>query len=380
MRNTAPHELEQRLARSHGRRHCVLTGRASSALYASFRSLPDTGGKIVFPAILCPQPVNAALYAGFTPLFCDVSAENANLDPAALEELLAREEGIAAVVAAHLYGEPADMEQIAAIAEKAGAVLIEDTAQAMGGSLGARPLGSFGAVSVLSFGRTKVLDAGGGGAALTDDTALARRIAEEAALLPPRPADLAKQAGEYRSFYYRLREMAGDDPRLNALFLPLPEIYRDIHLYRFEEGRAEELLKRLDTLGREVARRRTKAALYAERLSRPEVRQLKRDPGGVPWRFNLLLAPDERQAITEGLREAGFDASNWYPALPKWYESGRAQDPGLFPNAAAIEAGVLNLWLDKATDEARIEAGCAALNTLLDGMGSKPMQGKATTG
>jgi dTDP-4-amino-4,6-dideoxygalactose transaminase len=366
MPNAAPRELEQRLAIRHGRRHCILAGRASSALYAIFRALPKKGDKIVFPAILCPQPANAALYAGFTPLFCDVSAETANLDPAALEDLLARETGIVAVVAAHLYGEPAEMERIAAATDKAGAVLIEDAAQAMGGTLGKRPLGSFGAVSVLSFGHTKLLDAGDGGAALTDDASLAQRIAEEAARLPPRPGDLAEQAAEYRALYYRLREMAGEDPRLNALFLPLPEMYRDIHLYRFDEARAEELLARLDTLDEEVARRRAKAALYAARLARPEVRQLKRSPGGVPWRFNLLLPPQQRQAITEALRTAGFDASHWYPALPKWYEQGRAQDPARFPNAAAIEAGVLNLWLDKATDEARIKACCAALNKLLD--------------
>ncbi|MFQ5953462.1 MAG: DegT/DnrJ/EryC1/StrS family aminotransferase [Kiloniellales bacterium] len=353
--------LAQRIAELHGRRHCILTGRATSALTLAFRALSAEGGRIVFPAILCPQPANAALYAGFEPLFCDVSAADANLDPGALRRLLSEENDVVAVVFAHLYGEAADMKHLAEVCQDFGVVPIEDAAQAMGASLDGRPLGSFGEMSVLSFGRTKVLDVGDGGAVMTEDDRLAEKLADAAAKLPPRPAGMAGLQAEYRALYYRLKAMADENPRLNRLFLPLPEMYRNLYLYQFDPARADALSRGLDRLDEEVALRRRKAAIYAERLDQSNVRLLKRQPGGVPWRFNLLLPPERQTEITEGLRRAGFDASNWYPALPKWYATGREQDLGLFENAHQIERGVLNLWLDAATDEVRIRACCAAL-------------------
>jgi len=95
--------------------------------------------------------------------------------------------GVGAVVIAHLFGVPVDPDPVRTVAERAGALLIEDAAQGAGASLRGRPLGSFGDLVVLSFGRGKGITAGRGGALLAHGeaaTALVARARSE--LLPPR--------------------------------------------------------------------------------------------------------------------------------------------------------------------------------------------------
>lgn len=364
---TRQRELENRLAELCGRRFCILTGRAASALYLAFRSLPAGGRRIVLPAILCPAPANAALYAGFEPLFCDVSMTDANLSVTDLEKLLAEHDDIAGIMPAHLYGHPANMTSIEALARRHEVPVIEDAAQAFGGTHEGRPLGSFGDMSVISFGHTKIIDIGHGGAVLTNDETLAMRLREAATALPaPAPAHDA-MALDARATYYRLKAKADQEPRLNALFLPLPEIYRDLYLIGFDPTRTEDLMHALDGLETAVDARRRKAAIYREALADADGMFLEPRPGGVPWRFSFLLPEGQQSNVTDGLRAADFDASNWYPALPKWYEAGRRQESETFANADQIEHRILNLWLDSATDEHRIEANCRVLTELLCG-------------
>lgn len=355
---------EERLAALCGRRHCVMTGRGSSALYIAYRALGAAGGRVVLPAILCPSPAYAALYAGATPLFCDVSATDATLSPEALDEMLTREGGAAVVVAAHLYGNPADMAAIEAVVRRHGAALVEDAAQSLGGSLDGQPHGAFGDVSVLSFGYTKIVDIGHGGAALTDDDDLARRLRAEAERLPVIPRDFSELGADYRAAYYDLAALAAERPRLNLLFVTLPETFRDLYLFRFDAAKADALAHGLDGLEEAVAARRNKAAIYRAELANSGITLQQAGTGAVPWRFNVMLSPDHQREITETLRAAGFDASNWYLALYRWFDSGRAQDPNRFPNAQAIERSILNLWLDPATDETRIRASCEVLRHL----------------
>src|SRR6185503_8232139 len=97
----------------------------------------------------------------------DVQPSSLTPEPCSLTRVLEREP--AAVVAAHLYGYPVDVECLAQRCRESGAVLIEDAAQGAGAKLRSKPLGSFGSLSVLSFGRGKGTTAGAGGALLALD-------------------------------------------------------------------------------------------------------------------------------------------------------------------------------------------------------------------
>jgi dTDP-4-amino-4,6-dideoxygalactose transaminase len=360
--------LEERLAALTGRRYAVLTSRATAALYLAFRALDRAGSRIVLPAILCPSPAYAALYAGYRLAFCDVEPETGNISVSALERLLADTPDVVAVLTTHLYGQPAKMAAICEVAERAGVTLIEDGAQALGATMpDGSPMGRYGICSVLSFGHTKIVDVGYGGALVSDDQGLVETIRRTDAKLATSGKDRARLSAEFRSEYYRIRAAAEIDPAANEEFLGFPGRYRSLYLDSFDEPRIAGLGKALDGLAANLDARRRKAAIYDEILATAALDPLRRDPGAAPWRYGVRVRGNEQKRVTKALRDAGFDSSNWYPSLHRWFEESRRQDESLLKNACTHEEAILNLWLDNETDEARVKACAEALADLVSG-------------
>lgn len=350
--------LEARLAEITGRRYCVMTSRSTAALYLAFHTLAPHPGRIVFPAVLCPSPVYAALYAGHQPAFCDVDRKTGNMDPAALESLLAETPNVVAVMPTHLYGQPARMEEICAVAHAHDVAVVEDLAQALGATMpNGGETGCFGICSVLSFGHTKIIDAGYGGALVTDDKELAMNIRNAEAQLSEPTRDRGTLAATYSADYYRIRDAAVTDPRAHDEFLSFPARFRPLYLDRFDTARAAAINQALNGLKQTLEARRRKAAIYDQKLT-GVLDPLHRDPGSAPWRYSVYLPPGNQVTLTNALRDSGFDASNWYPSLHRWFKAGREQGEKSLGRALAHESSVLNLWLDDSTDDDRVSA-CA---------------------
>ncbi len=354
-------QLESRLAAYLGRRHCCITGCGATAIYLALQALRRGGGKVILPDILCPSPASVTLYADFQPLFCDVSLRDCNMDPAALGTLLDRTSDVAAVVPAHLYGEPAAMAEILDLTARHGVPVIEDAAQAMGGEYRGRKLGSFGDLSVVSFGHTKILDVGFGGAVLTDDAEMDRRVRKDAEALPFFGERIPRMQAEYRKVYYALRPLTDMNERLHELFLALPSVYREMYLFRATGAQVDGILRRLDDLDSVVRVRRENAARYHRGLQHPLIQLPPLSPGAVPWRFSFLLREDRQVRVTERLRAAGLDASNWYPPLHRWYASGRTQDSRALANAEYVGRRVVNLWVEPGITSEYIDRACTAV-------------------
>ncbi|MEQ8532778.1 MAG: aminotransferase class I/II-fold pyridoxal phosphate-dependent enzyme, partial [Imperialibacter sp.] len=111
------------------------------------------------------------LYLGATPIFVDSEEETWNMDPQLLEEAILDRIKLGkkpkAIIYVHLYGMPAKVDAIKAVAEKYEIFLIEDAAEAVGSSYKGQPAGSLGDISVLSFNGNKIITTGGGGALLS---------------------------------------------------------------------------------------------------------------------------------------------------------------------------------------------------------------------
>jgi len=359
-------ELEERLATMTRRKRCVLTSRATAALYLTFQALDRSNGRIIFPATLCPSPAYAALYAGHSPLFCDIDPQTGNMDPVALEALLANSRDVVAIVAAHLYGQPPDMAALCFAAEQHDIPVIEDIAQGLGATMpDGTPSGSSGNCAILSFGHTKIIDAGYGGALVTDDEQLADRLhAAECNLATPDPA-CTNLAASYSKNYYRIRDAAESNLHANDDFFDFPVRYRALYLDRFTPSRANEILQALDGLDKTLAARRRKAAIYDEILYSTSITALHRDKGAAPWRYNVHLPSGDQKRLTDELRNSGFDASNWYPSLHRSFEATRHQNEAELSQALKHEGAILNLWLDDMTNDDRVAACAHRLANLL---------------
>jgi len=113
--------------------------------------------------------VNPIVYEGGIPVFIDSEYRTWNMDAAALEKAFEKYPQAKAVMLAHLYGTPAEMDAILAVCEKHNAVLIEDAAEALGASYKGQRCGTFGRYSVLSFNGNKIITTSGGGMLITKE-------------------------------------------------------------------------------------------------------------------------------------------------------------------------------------------------------------------
>jgi dTDP-4-amino-4,6-dideoxygalactose transaminase len=343
-----------------------VAGCGSSALYLAIKALGKERGKVILPAILCPSVANVILFAGLEPLFCDVNLDDFTIDVQALKTLLASHDDLVAVIAVHLFGHPADMESICSACWPYNVRVIEDAAQALGGSCGNRPIGKLGDLSVLSFGHTKILDVGGGGAVLTDDADLYGRLQMELQCLPEKTMEVSELQSEYRTVYYTLLNLTEKNSRFHQLFHALPVIFRSIYLYSLTEKQAGRIIEAWGELKNILDMRSKHAQMYNSTLDHPEIRRPSLREGSVCWRYTFLLLNERQKEITERLRNTGVDVSNWYPSLHRWYMAGCLQDEQLLPNSLYLEKHVVNLWVDATVDSKRIQQNCELLMRLLD--------------
>jgi dTDP-4-amino-4,6-dideoxygalactose transaminase len=165
--------LEGELAAAAGVRHGVGVGSGTDALRLALTAVGvRPGDEVVTPAFSFVASASTIVMVGARPVFVDIEPATYAVDPEALERALTPR--TRAIVVVHLYGHPAPIDRIAALARRHGVALVEDAAQAIGAAWDGRPIGSWGDVACLSFYPTKNLGAcGDGGMLLTgrDDVA-----------------------------------------------------------------------------------------------------------------------------------------------------------------------------------------------------------------
>ncbi len=146
---------------------CLVSG--TSALHlALILSGIEAGDEVLCQSITFSASANPIVYQGATPIFVDSETDTWNMSPVALEEAvkdrIAQGKKPKAIIVVHLYGMPAKMDEISAIAKKYDITLIEDAAEALGSTYKGRKCGTFGDFGVLSFNGNKIITTSGGGA------------------------------------------------------------------------------------------------------------------------------------------------------------------------------------------------------------------------
>jgi dTDP-4-amino-4,6-dideoxygalactose transaminase len=152
----------------------ALCDSGTSALVLALRAALPPGGTVALPSYACVDLAAAVCYAGVRVRLYDVEPGTLSADLDSLARALHR--GVDAVLAAHLYGYPADIPAIADLARAHGVPVIEDAAQSAGATLHGRRLGAFGDLAILSFGRGKGFGGGGGGAVIASSSAWEARL------------------------------------------------------------------------------------------------------------------------------------------------------------------------------------------------------------
>ena len=173
-------------------KHAAALSSGTSAIHLALILLGVKSGDTVFcQSITFSASANPILYQGATPVFIDSEKDTWNMDPEllkiALQKASLNENLPKAIIPVHLYGMPAKMSEIIAIANEYGVPVIEDAAEALGANINGKPCGSFGTFGVLSFNGNKIITTSGGGALLSDDA----EVIEKARFLSTQARDSA---------------------------------------------------------------------------------------------------------------------------------------------------------------------------------------------
>src|SRR5512133_1637687 len=164
----------EKAVREHlGVKHAIAVSSCTSGLMLTYRSLGLTGDVIV-PSFTFMATVSALVWAGLRPIYVDVDPGTTNMDPAVVEAAITPQ--TSAIVAVHNFGNPAEVDELKAVADRHGLKLIFDAAHGFGARYQGQPVGGQADAHVFSLSPTKLLITGEGGIVATNDDALAERI------------------------------------------------------------------------------------------------------------------------------------------------------------------------------------------------------------
>lgn len=275
--------FETEFARYLGAAHCVGAGSGTEAIHLALRALGiGPGDAVVTAANTATATVAAIELAGAQAVLCDIDSQSFTLSPGHLKQTLTAEKSakIRAVIPVHLYGHPAEMGAIAAIAARHDLKVIEDCAQAHGAEIDGRKIGTWGNAAAFSFYPTKNLAAfGDGGALVTNDPAVAKR------------------ASELRMYGWKQRYVS-EEAGMNT---------------RLDELHAAVLRVRLQNLDAENDRRRQIALMYNSLLAKSGLTTPTERQGTRHVYHQYVVHSPRRDELRAHLDAAGIDTAVLYP-------------------------------------------------------------------
>ena len=314
--------FEREFANYCGAKHCIGVANGLDALFITLKAMDiGPGDEVIVPSNTYIATWLAVSYAGATPVPVEPDPRSYNIDPAQIEAAITP--STKAIMPVHLYGQPADMDPILAIAQRHGLKVIEDAAQAHGAKYKGRRTGSLGDAAGFSFYPGKNLGAlGDGGGVVTNDDALADKLR------------VLRNYGSREKYY---NEVKGFNSRLDEL-------------------QAAFLREKLALLDDWNTRRRSVAACYLDGLANLGlVLPFVPDWAEPVWHL-FVVRNHARNILQKSLTDKGIGTAIHYPTAPHRQPAYAelAIGHGSFPIAEGIHSEVLSLPIWPQMTEAQI--------------------------
>lgn len=167
--------LEERLCELTGAKHACAVSNGTAALHIACQAIGiGPGDEVITTPVTFAASANCALYCGARPVFADIDPATYNIDPKSVEEKIT--DKTKAVVAVDFTGQAVKLKELKQICNKHNLVLIEDGAHSIGTKYEGRPVGSIADITTFSFHPVKTVTGGEGGAVLTNDSAIAKKL------------------------------------------------------------------------------------------------------------------------------------------------------------------------------------------------------------
>lgn len=257
-------------------RHCVAVSSGTAALHLLLRAHGiGPGDEVIVPAFTFGATAHAVVHAGATPVFADITPDTFTLSPASAAAAITSR--TAAIIPVHLFGQPADMPDLNALAGRHSLVVTEDAAQAVAATLDGIPVGALGHGAAFSFYPTKNMHTIEGGMAVTADEQIARRLR------------LLRNQGMGDRYRY---DVVGFNARMTDVSAAI--------------GRAQ-----LAALPWWTARRQANAALFNDQLRDVTIPAVF--PGAVHVYHQYVIRHPDREAVRARLTAANIETAVHYP-------------------------------------------------------------------
>jgi perosamine synthetase len=330
-------QLENRFADLCDVPHAIAVNNGTTALVAALQVLDlKPGDEVVTSPFTFVATLNAILESGATAVFADIREEDFNVNPDSLEERITDRTKV--LLPVHLYGQMADMDPIAMLAEKHDLRVLEDAAQSHGASYKGRPAGSYG-LGTFSFYATKNITTGEGGMITTDDAVLADRLR------------VLRNQGMRARYVY---EMAGNNYRLTDLqaVLALPQLERYATTVAARQRNADRLIEGLLDVPGVVVPRQLEGRSH------------------VWHQFTIRVTAEARvgrDAFVQELAERGIGAGIYYPKLVFDYDAYRSHPQVAIsdvPVAARMASEVISLPVHTALSDSDLREIIASVRAV----------------
>ena len=170
-------ETDRLICEKVGCKYAVALSAGTAALHLAVKLAGVKQGDTVFCSDMTfDATVNPVVYEGGVPVFIDTEYDTWNMDPVALEKAFEIYPDVKVVVVAHLYGTPGKIDEIKAVCNKHGAIIVEDAAESLGASYKGQQTGTFGVYNCISFNGNKIITGSSGGMLLTDSKEAANKV------------------------------------------------------------------------------------------------------------------------------------------------------------------------------------------------------------
>ena len=255
--------FEQTFAESVGERYAAGVSSGTAALHLVLLAMGiGAEDEVIIPSYVCAALLNAVHYVAAKPVLADIDPDTGNIDPMDAKKRITRR--TRAIIVPHMFGLAADLDRLTAL----GVPIIEDCAQAVGGTYAGKPVGTFGQAAIFSFYATKVMTTGEGGMVVSDSKKLMARVNDL------RDYD---ERGQYKIRYN----------------------------YKMTDIQAALGLAQLAKLETFIQRRRRIARKYSQFLKAYGLKLPCADPGHIYFRYIVGLKSDSA-AVIQRLQEKGI--------------------------------------------------------------------------
>jgi len=290
-------ELEERLESFTGARHCITVASGTEALLIALMALGvKPGDEIITTPFSFVATAEVIVLLGAVPVFVDIEPDTCNIDVSRIEEAVSPR--TRAIMPVSLYGQPADMDEINAIAARHDLTVIEDAAQSFGASYKGKRSCNLSAIGCTSFFPSKPLGCyGDGGAIFSSDDSMAKAMRE------------IRIHGQERRYYHTRIGVGGrmDTLQCAVVLAKLENFNRDIEQLIQAGERYRVLLKDIPTVT-QLALRPDRTSVYAQFTIQVENRDAVRDrlkAAGIPSAIHYPLSLHRQPAYTSGCRVSG---------------------------------------------------------------------------